>query len=271
MEDCNVNIPIPPLVDVELDVVNKIKILTDEALGTNSIYMRAKDTFKELLEGRHLSEAEYAQVASGFISQLAVATTQQVLQSALQWAQQEKEMPYTLAATKAQTQTAMAQIEQTKANICKIDKDRELICANITATLASSIRKNGKVTNYKEDGCTPLELANEGSEYAQMKAIEAQKYATLADTYRKSGVVSIATTSDGIDKGVDGDLKGYTNAQEGFARRQIKSFEDSKRNHAANAASQMIGQLLSAEVAPDPEHVQKWVKAMDYLTTDTPS
>lgn len=269
MTDCNISIPLVTLVDSKLDVSTKVQILTNEALGAESIYMRAKDTFKELLEGRHLSEADYAQFASQFISQLAVSITQQVITGAIQWAQHEQEMAYNLAAIKVQMEVNLIQIEQTKANICKTEKETALTCANITATLATSIRKNGRVATYADDGCTPLTLYAEGSEYSQMLAIEANKYSTLADSYRKSGIVDIAII-DGVEKGVSGNNAGYTDAQEEFARRQVKSFEDSKRNHAANASSQMIGQLLSAEIAPDPQYVTQWNTAMSYLNTNTP-
>ena len=53
MADCNVTLPSVVLTDGTMEVVEKLRTLTDEALGTNSIYMRAKDTFKELLDGNN--------------------------------------------------------------------------------------------------------------------------------------------------------------------------------------------------------------------------
>lgn len=269
MATCNITLPNTILADGTLDIVSKFRTLTDEALGTNSVYMRAKDTFKELFDGKKINESEYAQLASQFISQLAVATTQSIMQGAMQWAQSEKEMAYSLAGTKAQADLTLANIEKTKQEICRIQKDIDLQCANITATLATSIRKNGRVATYGPDGCTPTSLYDEGTEIQQAKAVEAQKYSILADTYRKSGIVDIATTVDGIEKGVAGNEAGYTNAQEKFARRQITSFEDSKRNHAVNAMSQMIGQMLSAEVAPKEEDIDRWRTGVDYLLTNS--
>lgn len=269
MAECNTTLPSVTLVDGTLDIVDKFKTLTDEALGTNSIYMRAKDTFKELFDGKKINESEYAQLASQFVSQLAVATTQSVMQGAIQWAQTEKEMAYSLASAKAQADLTLANVEKTKYEICKIQKDIDLQCANITATISTNIRKNGRVATYGTDGCTPLTLMDEGTEIVQAQAIEAQKYSTLADAYRKSGIVDIATTVDGVEKGVAGNEAGYTDAQEDFARRQITSFEDSKRNHAVNAMSQMIGQMLSAEVAPEAADITRWRTGVDYLLTNS--
>lgn len=49
MADCTVTLPSAVLADGTMDVVSKFRTLTDEALGTNSIYMRANDAFKEIV------------------------------------------------------------------------------------------------------------------------------------------------------------------------------------------------------------------------------
>ena len=255
----------------ELSIVEKLGVLTEQALGSESVYMRAKDTFKELMDGKKISEHEYATLASQFISSLAVQTTQTVMQAALDWAKSEKEMAFSLAQAKANIELTLAQTEKLKYDICNAQKDNELKCAQITATIAGSIRDNGRVATWDANNpCVPLTLQPEGTKYQQELFIESQKYANLADAYRKSGVVQIGSDTDGVKKGLSGDDLGYTNAQEEFARRQVKSFEDSKRNHAVNAMSQMIGQMLSAEVAPDAADVTRWRNAVDYLITNTP-
>ena len=255
----------------EISIVEKLATLSEAALDTNSVYMRAKDTFKELFDGKKINEQEYATLASQFVSQLAVQTTQTVMQGAIEWAKAEKEMAYSLAQAKASLELTLAQTEKMKYDICNAQKDNELKCAQITATIAGSIRDNGRVATWDaENTCVPLTLQNEGTKYQQEQFIESQKYANLADAYRKSGVVQIGAGTDGVNKGLSGDNLGYTDAQEEFARRQVKSFEDSKRNHAVNAMSQMIGQMLSAEVAPDAADITRWRNAVDYLLTTTP-
>jgi hypothetical protein len=195
------------------------------------------------------------------------------MNAALQWSQAEKESAYTLAQTKANIELAQANRELIKMNICATEKEIDSKCAQITATVAQSIRENGTVATYAADGCTPLALNNNGVKYAQMKAQEANMYATLSDAFRKSGVVTIGTDADGVWKGTAGSAtyKGYTDAQEKFARRQILSFEDSKRNHAANAVSTLIGQLLASDIVPAENYVTQWDAALAYLNTPTPS
>ena len=267
---CNTTLPTQTLPAVELDVAGKFQQITELALATDSIYMRAKDTFKELFDGKKINEAEYAQYAAQFISGLASATTQSAMQLALEWAKEEYNMPYGLASVKAQTELTQANREKVKEEICLTQTQVELQQANITATLSASMRDNGRVLTYGSNGYTPLSLRDEGTKFSQINAVNAQKYSTLADAYRKSGVVTLATTADGEVKGTSGDSAGYTKAQESFALRQVKSFEDSKRNHSANAMSQMIGQMLSAEVAPADADITRWRTAIDYLNTNTP-
>jgi hypothetical protein len=90
-------------------------------------------------------------------------------------------------------------------------------------------------------------------------------------------VVAIGTAADGVKKGLSGDTAGYTQAQDSYARRQIKSFEDSKRTHAANAASQTIGQLLATDILPSSgadgfiaNIYNEYESALEYLNTNTP-
>lgn len=264
-------LPDAVLQNSELSIVDKLGVLTEQALGSESVYMRAKDTFKELLDGKKVTEPEYANLASQFISALAVQTTQTVMQSAIEWAKAEKDMAYSLAQAKANIELTLAQTEKLKYDICNAQKDNELKCSQITATISGSIRDNGRVATWDANNpCVPLALQNEGTKYQQELFIESQKYANLADAYRKSGVVQIGTDTDGTRKGLSGDNMGYTDAQEEFARRQVKSFEDSKRNHAVNAMSTMIGQMLSAEVAPDAADITRWRNGIDYLITTTP-
>jgi len=269
---CVNTLPTAILQDGSLEVLSKFRILTEASLASDSIYMRAKDTFKELFEGKTLTTTEYANLASSFVSQLAVATTQQVMTGAIQWAEKEKSLQFDLAQTKANIELIQGQREQIVHTICSIDKETELKCAQLEATIAGSIRDNGRVLTYDTGGCKPTALYDEGVKFDQKAVYKAQTYTALSDAYRKSGVVTIGISTDGVSKGISGDAYGYTDAQDKYARRQILSFEDSKRSHAVNALSQTIGQLLATDIVPDKATIiDKFNKSIDYLNTNTPA
>ena len=169
---------------------------------------------------------------------------------------------------KADTEIALAQFEKVKSEICLTDKQAELACTNITAVSSASLRDNGSVATFKDDGCTVDTLNPEGLKYEQTKQVEGATYQIFADSFRKSGVVQIGTDiSDNITKGLSGDDSGYTHQQTENAERLRIAYEDSKRNHAANAIASMIGQMLTAEIAPNEEDIQRFRDAVDYLNT----
>ena len=270
-EDAPIVLPVSPSTNEEdmLDVIIRYQKLMTAAIGENSLYERSKDTIFELSKDLNLTEKERANIVSGQISQMTVGISGSAMQVALEWAAKDATIGYETAILKENASKAAAEAALTAKKICTEENNSTLVCANIEATIAGSIRDNGRVETYSvEDPCKPTSLKDEGLKFAQTEQVEASTYQILADAYRKSGVVRIGV-EDGIVKGIDGDRDGHTYAQTGVANRQIVSFEDSKRNHAVNASSQTIGQLISAEAPLDDSIVKNYNKAMEYLLSDS--
>ena len=275
MSECNVTIPDFQSENGELAIVTKYQELMKATLSEDSMYERAKDTFHALFEDLQLTEAEKAQIVAQNISNMTTQMSATAMSSALSWAKEERDGAYALAKIKADTQVALANAVKARYEICEIEADTELKCAQITATLSGSIRDNGRVLTYGPDGCKPLSLHEEGLKFEQTKMVDAQTYQIYSDAFRKSGVITIGTDDDGMIKGLApkaNTLDGHTRAQTGFTNRQTLSFEDSKRNHAANAASQMIGQLLASETFSETnqDDIVRWRASVDYLNDCTP-
>lgn len=256
-----------------LDVLDKYKLLMQATLGDNSIYERAKETYLALFEVLQVTEKEKAEIVAQNITTIAKDLSNSAMVQAVQWAKEERDGAYTLAKLKADTEISLANYKKIEAEICVVEQDKELKCAQTESTLATSIRENGKVLSYDSTGCKPESLENSGLKYEQTKQIGASTYQIFADSFRKSGVVKIGIDPEDTKvKGMSGDDAGHTNEQTKFTNRQTKSFEDSKRNHSANSSAQMIGQLLSSEEfsTSNAEDVVRWRTAIDYLNTDTP-
>jgi hypothetical protein len=267
MADCNVTIDGFVSLDGTLDVSAKYKQLMLDTLGEDSIYERSKLTMLALYDDLNLTSAEKAALATQNISQVVGTLSAAAMGNAIQWAKEERDGGYQLAQMKAQVENLNASYEKIKADICLAEKQKDLMCAQILATTADSVRKNGHVTLFGADGCSVEQLDNSGLLYHQTKQVEAATYQANADTYRKSGVVTIGTDTDGVVKGIAGNDYGYTQAQIEFSERQQIAFEDSKTSHAVQGSSSMIGQMLTAEIAPNAEDVQRWRDAMDKLLT----
>ena len=266
---CNIGVDNFQAVDAELDVEGKYISLMQTTLAPDSLYTRAKETIQVLFENLNITEPERAKLTVEYVANMSTQLSNSAMQTALGWAKAEKDGEYQLALVKAQTEKALAEKEVAKESICKMMKDTELVCANITATVAGSIRDNGTVTSYDPDNeCIPKTLGDNGLKYEQTQQVKAASYQSFADAFRKSGVVQIGIDSDdSVKKGLSGDEDGYTWQQSLNAERQRIAYEDSKRNHAANSAASMIGQLLSSETFSDSnaQDVQRWRDAVDFL------
>ncbi len=251
-----------------LDVSAKYNQLMLDTLGESSLYMRAKDTFKVLFSDIQITEQEKAKLVSDYVANITVSLSSASMQTALQWAKEERDGGYQLAKIKADTELVIANRTKVKEEICLSEKQTDKVCAETTSIIATSIRENGKVIAYEAGGCIPTSLENAGLRYEQTKQVEADTYGRFADAYRKSGVVEIGISpADGITKGIAGNDDGYTWQQALNAERQRYSYEDSKVNHAANASASMIAQMLAAEIAPSETDIEIWRTAMNRLVT----
>jgi hypothetical protein len=267
---CNVVVGEFQREDSKLEVSEKYIQLMQDSMDPESLYMRAKDALAINFNDSNLTADEKAKIIAEYMAMLTTQLSSAAMQTALSWAKEERDGAYTLAKIKADTETAMANAVKAKEEICLVQKQIEQTCANITAIISGSFRENGKPNGYEADGCKPTGLEDTGLKYEQTKQVEAATYQIFADAYRKSGVVQVGTdSSDSVKKGLSGNDDGYTNQQSKNAERQRIAYEDSKRNHAANSAATMIGQLLSSETLSDSnkEDIERWREALDFLNT----
>ena len=264
--------------DSELDISDKYVKLMQDTMCEESIYDRAKETIFYQFEDLQLTEKEKAGFVVDFVAKLTTELSKSSMAIALSWAKEERDGAYNLAAIKAQVENSTVSVKKTKEEVCLVQAQVKKVCADIEATIASSIRENGAVTGYDPNNpCKPAHLDDTGLKYQQTRQVEADMYKIYADAYRKSGVVSMGSDpQDGFVKGLNGtthsqvgELAGYTTQQTANAERQRIAYEDSKRNHAANSSASMIGQLLAAETFSNEndQDVQRWRNAVDYLNS----
>ena len=254
-----------------LDVVTRYKKLMTATLGEDSFYERSKKSIEELSVSLELTKTEKASLIAEQITQMTVGISGNVLSTAFQWAERDAKIGYETALINAQAEAAAMGAIKAAHEVCLVDSQNENACVDKEVKLASSLRENGTVATYdSNDVCRPTKLRDEGLRWKQMENYDANIYQTLADAFRKSGNVIVGRDgNDGVNKGYAGDEQGYTTAQTNVAYRQIVSFEDSKRNHAVNASSQTIGQLIASEAILDPQIVDNYNRGMHYLLTNS--
>ncbi len=232
-----------------------------DTMSSESLYTRTKDTFKVLFQDTQITEPERAKLGAEYASQMSIQLSSVAMQTAVQWAKEERDGVYTLAKVKAEADLALANLVKVKEEICLVQAQTNAQCASALSTLASSQRENG-VATVGSDGCSLTGLDDSGLKYAQTKQVESATYQTYADAYRKSGVVGIGISTDGVIKGITGGtdpiVDGYTNQQSLNAERQRQSYEDSKINHMLNSVAVVTGQMMSADIG-----AEQWL--LDYM------
>ncbi len=271
MATCNETPVVATPKDIKLDVIAKYQALMKASVGPDSIYEQSKTTLLVLSEEFNLTEKERMDVVAGQITQMAVGISGSAMNTALAYAEKDIMAGYDATLKEAQASKTLTDAKVAAMQICLTEKEVDLKCAQITATLSGSFRDNGRPTAYEStDKCIPVGLKDEGLKFEQTMQVDASKYQILADAYRKSGVVAIAYDGDNQLKGVNGNLFGHTYSQTNIAERQVISFEDSKRNHACNASAQTIGQIISAEGTIDDALLQVYMDSLTYLTQNSP-
>jgi len=273
MASCNPVIPDFATIEAnsEIEVIAKYKSLMKATICDESIYERTKVALFVHFQDLQITELEKAKIVGEYMAQLSTQMSAVSMQSAVSWAKEERDASYVLAKVKAETELLLANRIKAEEEICLVQAQVDKVNGELELAYAKSIRENGDVVSFGADGM-PDTLDTFGLKYEQTKQVKAATYSSLAETYRKSGQVTIATDPlDDIIKGTDATDGGHTYWQAMVARRQIQSFEDSKRNHVANSSSQTIGQFISAEIDYDPSNtiIPKYVAALDYLLTDS--
>ena len=245
---CNETVSFPLGMSGSMNVIDRYQELMKETLGEGSLYEKSKSSFYELFKDLEIDAEEKATIVAESISKMSIQMSATAMQTALQWAKEERDGYYTTALSYAQTMKTQADAEVARNEICKIDKEIELTCAKITSTLAGSIRENG-MHQVPDGGCVPTGLQDNGLKYEQTQMVIQQTLSMGKEDTRK-------------DAKNEEDIK--------FSVRQRESFEDSKRNHAANAASQMISGLIASEIplADEAAMIGYWEDAMQYLIGD---
>ena len=270
------------LTTADLDVVNKQRELTTEALGPDGVYIRLKETLLDLMDKGEIKSTDRANVVSTTLANLAGQITSVAMQTALAWASKEKElelkkleMGYQLELLRQQGMLAENQVIDSLAGrqLKQAQRIREYGIATTDSNgNVTSLANNGKV--YQEELNVIQDTANKAllpsQIAAQTEEVHARTHKTVADTYVNHGIY---TWTNITDKGVTGVVKaatGYTTLselQKQVAAQQAKGYSYNAWSNAATGASGMIGTLVAAEIPDlDPtQYLALWKTAMGKL------
>ena len=255
------------LIETDLDVVSKQRLLVEEALGPDSVYIRMKETLIDLIDNSELKGTDRAKVVGDTIAQMSASITANVMNTGLQWAEAEKK----LALQKAEMERQLDILDQNKLLIANQViaslADRQLKQAQLRREYGTpTLDSNGNVTGLGDDGKEYTSILNiqadtankalQGSVLvAQKESTYAQTHKIVADTYVNHGVFSWTGLSATGISAVTKSNTGYvtlTDLQKQVSKEQARGYVYNAWSNAASAGASMLGTLAGAEIESIP-------------------
>ena len=264
--------------DIDSNVVDIYKKLMAASVGVDSVYIRAKETMKEVFADGTIKANEKANIMATMLTQLTSSITNQAMTTAFAVAKDNKESPYALAKISEDTRLTGNQAD-------KLLKDTDLVDAQIDKTntdIDATIINGWKVQSdmIATNGITPntntasailadQSVASNSTKYQEVKLGEAKVYETWSGAIRSAGEVSYSIAA-GLPTLVSYDNNGLITAQTKVARRQYDAFDDNMRQHAVNSSAAMLGVMIGSEAFTSATtyepYVATWQAGMNYLT-----
>ena len=251
------------LIETDLDVVSKQRLLVEEALGPDSVYIRMKETLIDLMNNGEIKGTDKAKVIGETIAQMSASITANVMNTGLQWAEAEKK----LALQKAEMERQLDILEQNKLLIANQVvaslADRQLKQAQLRREYGTpTLDSNGNVTGLGDDGKEYTSILNiqadtankalQGSVLvAQKESTYAQTHKIVADTYVNHGVFSWTGLSATGISNVSKTNTGYvtlSDLQKQVSKEQARGYVYNAWSNAASAGASMLGTLAGAEI-----------------------
>ena len=266
----------------DLNVTSIYKELMVASTGQGSTYIKAKETMLEYFTTVNLSEIQKAEMLSNLVVSIAGQTTAHMLDIAVKVATENRDAPYILGKTRAETELAQSQklkidndAKTSAAQTKKLEADINATIINGWKTQADIVTKNGinmSTQTISNPILSSTSVSNElAIDYVQAKNVVASTYTALSSSCLKDGFTTVTTTAS------TGEITGLTNntvyssiltgAQINVAVRQKQGFDDNMRQHAANSAANTIGLMISTENTAliSQSLYDSWDAALGYL------
>lgn len=246
----------------ELNVIKKYESLVKVSLGSDSIYIRAKETIAELTKAGGLTASDKSRIISEVIGGLSSGLASACMNTALQWESTEKDIA--LKKLELEKQLDILDNEKTKTeNEADRIKNADLV------QQADSLRQNGAMTVVEGQ---VVALSNVGVQHenilltrekvksenkaqvlsdAKVTETNAGIHKIVADTYVNYGMYNgYNITSAGVTGIADQTPSGYTtlsDAQLEIAKEQAKGYAWNAWSNAATGLGSTIGVALTSE------------------------
>ena len=266
----------------ELDVLNRYTKLMQTSVGSESIYIRTKETLDSMFRDYNLNAADKSTIMSQVLGSLSSSISASAMTTALQWATTEKDLYLKKLELGKQLDILDNQIKESAAAADKMYHESIAIQANTIRMLGTPTVVDGKV----------LDLANEGKVWQDIKIGEVQQnnlgkegvlldsrldesfaaiHKTVADTVTNFGAWNYQLASGGITTAPNkvnlGSFLPLSDVQRTIAQEQAKGYSYNAWANAVTASAGMIGTVVASDGNPDsiPEVMDTFKGALSEL------
>jgi hypothetical protein len=251
------------------------------ATGEDSIYLKAKDTIKELLiDDSALSDRAKVDLITRTLSEISLGVTTHAMDIAVKMCVEDRDSELTLENVEAGYELEDAQRLKLLADADVTDKKVDQIEQQINASVidgwviqAMMYRDTGynpsnymfdniiiPAANTADDNCSKVAAAEKGY---------SDKYGSYADSIMQNGNVSYSVAGEGQLSNVVLSDGGMMYEQIRVAERQEKAFDDNMRQHVVNSSASMLGVMIGAEAFEKASsykpYLDQWCSAVDFL------
>ena len=263
----------------DIDVVEKQRLLVEEALAPDGAYIRAKETLNDLLDRGGITEELRAKVIGETISQIAIGITANAMSTGLQWAAKETENSFKKEEMSRTLALLDSQVEEAKEKAVASIAAKQLLQAQLirdygqpildndgnVVSLPDSGRIYETIENLKQDTANKVKLNDQV--VAQTDEVYARTHRLVADTYINHGVFQWTTLNNNGMMGVQKLVTNYTtlsDLQKVVSAEQAKGYAYNAWSNAATSSGGMIGTLVAAEIPGlnYTTYLDKWMTAV---------
>ncbi len=262
-----------------IDVVEKQRLLVEEALAPDGAYIRAKETLNDLLDRGGITEELRAKVIGETISQIAIGITANAMSTGLQWAAKETENSFKKEEMSRTLALLDSQVEEAKEKAVASIAAKQLLQAQLirdygqpildndgnVVSLPDSGRIYETIENLKQDTANKVKLNDQV--VAQTDEVYARTHRLVADTYINHGVFQWTSLNNNGMAGVQKLVTNYTtlsDLQKVVSAEQAKGYAYNAWSNAATSSGGMIGTLVAAEIPGlnYATYLDKWMTAV---------
>ena len=265
-----------------IDVVEKQRLLVEEALAPDGAYIRAKETLNDLLDRGGITEELRAKVIGETISQIAIGITANAMSTGLQWAAKETENSFKKEEMSRTLALLDSQVEEAKEKAVASIAAKQLLQAQLirdygqpildndgnVVSLPDSGRLYETIENLKQDTANKVKLNDQV--VAQTDEVYARTHRLVADTYINHGVFQWTSLDNNGMSGVQKLVTNYTtlsDLQKVVSAEQAKGYAYNAWSNAATSSGGMIGTLVAAELPGlnYTTYLDKWMTAVNKI------